>query len=33
MLAEASTEARSFGTDPAGAADELVRALFRQLTL
>ncbi|MFF4385114.1 hypothetical protein [Kitasatospora sp. NPDC001547] len=31
VLAEAATEARSFGGDPAGAVDELVRGLYGQL--
>ncbi|MFE2414986.1 hypothetical protein ACFXDE_42345 [Kitasatospora sp. NPDC059408] len=31
VLAEAAIEARSFGADPAGAVDELVRGLFGQL--
>ncbi|MFE4397927.1 MULTISPECIES: hypothetical protein [Streptomycetaceae] len=31
VLAEAAAEARSFGTDPAGAVDELVRGLLLEL--
>ncbi|MEU8927738.1 hypothetical protein AB0D10_43700 [Kitasatospora sp. NPDC048545] len=31
VLAETAAEARVFGTDPAGAVDELVRALLGQL--
>ncbi|WP_158845859.1 hypothetical protein [Streptomyces sp. NRRL WC-3742] len=31
VLAEAAAEARSFGTDPAGAVDELVRSLLLEL--